>query len=104
MTDDMGFDLKLPTVGELTFPQWQDWLVRYNVFIGERDARIDELGAANDKLSCDALQLYARIEKLEAALRDMLSKCTWEKRRQWCGSMGCHCQIARKALEGKDGE
>ena len=43
-----------------------------------------------------------RIEKLEAALLEMLSKCTWQKREQWCGSMGCHCQIARKALEGKD--
>lgn len=50
-----------------------------------------ELEAAND-----------RIEKLEAALREMLSKCTWQKREQWCGSMGCHCQIARKVLEGKD--
>ena len=43
-----------------------------------------------------------RIEKLKAALRDMLAKCTWEKRKQWCGSIGCHCQIARKALEGKN--
>jgi hypothetical protein len=42
-----------------------------------------------------------RVAKLEAALQDMLSKCTWEKRKQWCGSMGCHCQIARKALEDK---
>ena len=42
------------------------------------------------------------IEKLEAALRLMLSKCAWEKRGQWCGSLDCHCRIARKALEGKD--
>ena len=42
-----------------------------------------------------------RIEKLEAALSRMLSKCTWAKREQWCGSIDCHCQIARKALEGK---
>ena len=42
-----------------------------------------------------------RIEKLEAALLEMLSKCTWQKREQWCGSMGCHCQIARKALNAK---
>jgi hypothetical protein len=43
-----------------------------------------------------------RIEKLEAALREMLEKCTWAKREKWCGSLDCHCKIARKALEGKD--
>ena len=43
-----------------------------------------------------------RIEKLEAALREMLEKCTWAKREKWCGSLDCHCQIARKALEEKD--
>ena len=43
-----------------------------------------------------------RIEKLEAALREMLEKCTWAKREKWCGSLDCHCQIARKALEKKD--
>jgi len=58
-------------------------------------------GTAGDKERHAAAD---RIEKLEAALRDMLSKCTWEKRRQWCGSMGCHCQIARKALEKNNGE
>ena len=44
-------------------------------------------------------QTKARIEKLEAALREMLEKCTWAKREKWCGSLDCHCQIARKALE-----
>jgi hypothetical protein len=43
-----------------------------------------------------------RIEKLEAALREMLTKCTWENNGRWCGSIDCHCRIARKALEGKD--
>ena len=47
-------------------------------------------------------KLEARIEKLEAALQRMLAKCTWEKQGQWCGSLDCHCRIARKALEGKD--
>ena len=46
MTDDMGFDLKLPAVGELTFPQWQDWLARYNAVLTERDNRIEKLEAA----------------------------------------------------------
>jgi hypothetical protein len=43
-----------------------------------------------------------RIEKLEAALREMLIKCTWENTGRWCGSIDCHCRIARKALEEKD--
>ena len=50
MTDDMGFDLKLPAVGELTLPQWQDWLVRYNAVLGERDARIEKLEAEVERL------------------------------------------------------
>ena len=73
MTDYMGFDLKLPAVGELTFPQWQDWLVRYNAVLGERDARI---------------------EKLEAALRKITNKDLF--------SMDWAIRTARKALEGKD--
>jgi hypothetical protein len=48
------------------------------------------------------LEAADRIEKLEAALRVMLAKCTWEKHGQWCGSLDCHCRMARKALEGKD--
>jgi hypothetical protein len=50
MTDDMGFDLKLPAVGELTFPQWQDWLARYNAILAERDTRIEKLEAALRKI------------------------------------------------------
>ena len=42
----MTNDLKLPAVGELTLPQWQDWLVRYNAVLTERDARIEKLEAA----------------------------------------------------------
>ena len=47
-------------------------------------------------------RLKDRIEKLEAALREMLEKCTWAKREKWCGSLDCHCQIARKALGEND--
>lgn len=46
MTDDMGYDLKLPQVGELTFQQWQDWLARYDAVLGERDRRIKKLEEA----------------------------------------------------------
>ena len=63
MTDDMGFDLKLPDVGELTFPQWRDWLVRYNNFIGERDVRY----------AAELRERDNRIEQLEAALRGVIA-------------------------------
>jgi len=46
MTDDMWYNLKLPTVGELTFPQWQEWLVHYNALLLKRGRRIEQLEAA----------------------------------------------------------
>jgi hypothetical protein len=49
-------DLKIPQVGELTFLQWQDWLVHYNALLLKRERRI---------------------EKLEAALREVLNLGTW---------------------------
>jgi len=42
----MSDELKLPQVGELTLPQWQDWLARYNTVLVERDHRIEKLEAA----------------------------------------------------------
>ena len=76
MTNDMGFDLKLPAVGELTFPQWQDWLARYNAVLAERDSRI---------------------EKLEEALRELSTD--WD-----CCAVSKNMKlVARKALEGKNG-
>ena len=73
----MGFDLKLPAVGELTFPQWQDWLVRYNAVLGERDARI---------------------ATLEAAMRAIIVHCEVPAP----PNVEALKMFARKALEGKD--
>jgi len=42
----MSDDLKLPQVGELTFPQWQDWLLRYNSVLSDRESRIEKLETA----------------------------------------------------------
>ena len=67
--------------------------------VKELRASYDPNDAVPTQVCLDAAD---RIEKLEAALRLMLSKCAWEKRGQWCGSLDCHCRIARKALEGKD--
>jgi hypothetical protein len=79
MSDDMGYNLKLPTVGEMTFPQWQDWLVHYNALLLKRGRRI---------------------EKLEAALR-LIIEHPVELSQQW--QVGCNemQKVARKALEGK---
>jgi hypothetical protein len=72
----MGDELKLPQVGELTLPQWQDWLMRYNAVLGERERRI---------------------KKLEDALREILSLGTW-------GANDLARMVAREALEGKEGD
>ena len=95
MNDDMGFDLKLPDVGELTFPQWRNWLAQYNKFIGERDVRY----AAGLRERDD------RIEKLETALEAYSCSCSTADEDDcelgdWA-NISCGYR-ARKALEGKD--
>ena len=45
----MSDELKLPEVGELSFPQWQNWLVRYNRVLAERDHRIEKDAAHIDE-------------------------------------------------------
>ena len=120
----MSDELKLPQVGELTFPQWQDWLTRYNAVLAERDSRIEKLEEA---LNCNlpdydpkigiverlrqlgnwrvdgtkSSPIYNksadRIEKLEAALIDILKVPRSE------ASWGIALVIAHHALkEGKD--
>jgi hypothetical protein len=69
----MSNDLKLPQVGKLTFPQWQDWLARYNAVLTERETRI---------------------QKLEAALREIASIDS--------DYVSDIVYFARKALEGTD--
>ena len=64
MTNDMGFDLKLPAVGELTFPQWQDWLARYNAVLTERDNRIEKLEAARDGAYTERNRLVAFLSNI----------------------------------------
>jgi hypothetical protein len=42
--------------------------------------------------------LAERVASLEMALVEMLAKCSFAKREQWCGCIDCHCMIARCAL------
>ena len=44
MSDDLV--KRLPQVGELTLPMWQDWLVRYNDVLTAGERRIKKLEAA----------------------------------------------------------
>jgi hypothetical protein len=37
---------RLPKVGELTLPMWQDWLARYNDILTEQDRHIRKLETA----------------------------------------------------------
>jgi hypothetical protein len=74
---NMSDDLKLPKVGELTLPQWQDWLLRYNSVLNDRERRI---------------------EKLEAALRAIIVHCEVPAP----PNAEALEMFARKALEGKD--
>ena len=108
MTDDMDFDLELPDVGELTFPQWRNWLAEYNKFIGERDVRYAAGLRERDE----------RIEKLEAALTPFLKlpigvinddppemevyQCHGWPRDQLAVVTVADFRRVRKALEGKD--
>jgi len=68
--------------------------------IADKEQSIEKL-ESQFKLYFHAFNKAANhIEKLEAALREMLIRCTNTGR--WCGPIDCHCRIARKALGGKE--
>jgi len=101
----MSDDLKLPQAGELTLPQWQDWLVRYNAVLGERERRIEQLeeqthyaNGVADLAMKHRDYAEQRVEKLEAALREI----TWIATPDHEDARNKATEIARNALEGKD--
>jgi len=128
----MSDDLKLPQVGELTLPQWQDWLLRYNSVLSDRERRIEKLEAGiNALVNCQSALPRAALREAAA---DILDKRTWrtedqsplvsqnhalrfriEKLEAALREIIVHCEVpappnaealkmfARKALEGKDG-
>jgi hypothetical protein len=81
----MNDELKLPQVGELTLPQWQNWLVRYNAVLNERERRIEKLEAA-----------------LRSVLQYRLTDETWVKLGFDPKKIRVEFDAARKALEEKD--
>ena len=64
MTDD----LKIPQVGELTFPQWQDWLVHYNALLLKRGRRIEKLETALRRLIDYGMVSHQDLERARKAL------------------------------------
>jgi hypothetical protein len=43
-------------------------------------------------------EAVGRVEVPEMVLVEMLAKCSWGKRKRWCGCVDCHCVLARRAL------
>jgi len=59
-------------------------------------AEVDE--DVNEPLDRLLDEAAGRVEALEMTLVEMLAKCSWAKREQWCGCVDCHCALARRAL------
>jgi hypothetical protein len=59
-------------------------------------AEVDE--DVNEPLDRLLDEAAVRVEALEMTLVEMLAKCSWAKREQWCGCVDCHCVLARRAL------
>jgi len=59
-------------------------------------AEVDE--DVNEPLDRLLDEAAVRVEALEMTLVEMLAKCSWAKREQWCGCVDCHCALARRAL------
>ena len=57
-------------------------------------AEVDE--DVNEPLDRLLDEAAVRVEALEMTLVEMLAKCSWAKREQWCGCVDCHCVLARR--------
>jgi hypothetical protein len=60
-----------------------------------RDEIDEDVNEPLDRLLGEAVD---RVEALEMAFVEMLAKCSWAKREQWCGYVDCHCVLARRTL------
>ena len=59
MSDDI-----ILAVGELTLPQWQDWLLRYNSVLSDRECRIEKLEAVRDGAYTERNRLVAFLSNI----------------------------------------
>ena len=76
MSDDLL--KRLPHVGELTLPMWQDWLVRYNDVLTEQQRLIEHLKCeleeerrSREAAAAKAWEFSERIELLEKTLLEI---------------------------------
>jgi hypothetical protein len=97
MTDDMGYNLKLPTFGEMTFPQWQEWRVHYNALLLKRGRRIEKLEAALREIGQTVTIVDENWSPSYHAPR-----FTQKQAEGLSEALSARIKIARKALEGKD--
>jgi hypothetical protein len=70
----------------------EDW---FDPLLGRLDTMstlIARLRAKGDE------EAAVRVEALEMVLVEMLAKCSFAMREQWCGCVDCHCVLARRAL------
>lgn len=44
-------------------------------------------------------QFRDRIEKLEAAVKKVLSQCSWYRTDQWCAGLDCRCIVLVSAMQ-----
>jgi len=99
MADDLVKRLRHGNAGDKERHEAADLIEKLEEDVGVLIAASIRLSS---RIDLDSDHYVDRIKKLEAALREMLLKCTWENTGRWCGSIDCHCRIARKALEVKD--
>jgi hypothetical protein len=59
-------------------------------------AEIDE--DVNEPLDRLLDEAAGRIEALEMTMVETLARCSFAKREKWCGTVACHCVLARRAL------
>jgi hypothetical protein len=59
-------------------------------------AEVDE--DVNEPLDVLLGEAAGRVAELEMTLVEMLAKCSFAKREQWCGWVDCHCVRARRVL------
>ena len=49
--------------------------------------------------SQEASRMFDRIEKLEAAVKKVLSQCSWYRTDQWCAGLDCRCIVLVSAMQ-----
>jgi hypothetical protein len=67
----------------------------------EEGQELTDVVCAAYKMGCDQTrEVYKkRIEKLEAAVKKVLSQCSWYRTDQWCAGLDCRCIVLVSAMQ-----